>query len=233
MKKRLFLLMLAGLMAFSLCACKKEGPKGINSNFGSNEKDLVVFNDLSVQDVMTADFDTKKDDKDEYVSYLQEELDAYNAGASFVPQTAAEGEEDNFTPHFTVPVSVASCTVDKNVINQQLLYATASDYVAYNQEIIESRGGNTLQAGKLTSADASVTGASLIDPDDKNGGFVDIQEILTGKNADNYCYVICNFEAAIYLEGEVAGFTSTGVYDSTKDCVTVPAGKTVVILFKK
>ena len=234
MKHRITALVIAALFVLTLGACtKEEAPKGANANFGKGASDIYIYNDLAVQDVAIADFDTSKYDKDEYLSYLQEEIDAYNQSASFVPQTAAEGEE-NFTPHYTVPVSVASCTVSDNKLNQQILYATAADFVQYNQEFLEAeRGGYTLQAGKLAFADASVTGASLIDPDNKEGGTLNVQEILTGKNADRYRYVICNFNAVLYGDGEVAGYTSNGSYNADLDCVTVPAGQTVVVVFKQ
>ena len=233
MKRRIMEVLLLVLFAFTLSACKEEVEKGANENFGKGEKDIYIFRDLSVQDVMIADFDTSKYDKDEYLGYLQEEIDAYNAGASFVPQTAAEGEEESFTPHYTVPVSIASCTTADNKINQQLLYATAADFTKYNEEFLEEeRGGYTLQAGTLPYADASVTGATLIDPDNKEGGTLDVNEILTGKNAAKYRYVICNFDAVLYGDGEIAGYTANGSYNSDKDCITVPAGQTVIVIFK-
>ena len=232
MRNRIWAAVLSAVLLLALTGCQDKGPQGMNQNFGGGAKDIYVYKDLSVQDVMIDDFDTGKYDKDEYVSYLQEELDAYNASAAFVPQTAAEGEEDNFTPHFTVPISVASCTVTDNKINQQLLYATAADFTKYNEAFLEERGGYTLQAGTLPFADASVTGATLIDPDSKDGAALDIQNILTGKKADQYRFVICNFDAVIYGDGEVAGYTSNGSFDSSKNCVTVPAGQTVVVLFR-
>ena len=91
---------------------------------------------------------------------------------------------------------------------------------------------SAMQAGTLPFADASVTGATLIDPDSKDGAALDIQNILTGKKADQYRFVICNFDAVIYGDGEVAGYTSNGSFDSSKNCVTVPAGQTVVVLFR-
>ena len=232
MKKILTAVVLAALLALSLSACKEEGPKGMNPNFGAGNSDIYLYSDLSVRDVMIDDFDTSKYDKDEYLSYLQVELDKYNENAPFVPQTAAEGEEEGFTPHYTVPVSVASCKTENNKINQQLLYATAQDFTNYNREALEDRGGYTLQAGTLPYADASVTGAALVDPDSKDGGTVNIQDILTGRNADKYRFVICNFEAVLYGDGDVVGYTANGSFDSAKNCVTVPAGQTVIVLFR-
>ncbi len=232
MRNRILLIAAAALLALSLAACGNRTARGENKNFGQGEKDIYIYRDLAVRDVMIDDFDTEKYDKDEYLGYLQEEIDAYNATASFVPQTAAEGEEENFTPHYTVPVSVASCTAEENKINQQLLYATAADFTKYNEEFLPERGGYTLQAGTLPYADASVTGATLIDPESEEGKTVDVQEILTGKSADDYRFVICNFDAVLYGDGDIVGMTSNGVFDKDKYCVSVPAGQTVVVLFK-
>ncbi len=238
MKYRITALLAAALLVLSLGACNKnqeETPKGANLNFGKGATDIYIYNDLAIQDVMIDDFDTSKYDKDEYLGFLQEEIDAYNQGASFVPQTAAEGEE-NFTPHYTVPVSIVSSSAENNRLTVQFLYATAADFIKFNENerfYYDEKSGQTLQVGKLAYADASVTGAELIDPDNKDGGTLNIQEILTGKSADRYRYVICNFDAVLYGDGEVAGYTANGQYDAEKDCVTVPAGQTVVVVFKQ
>ena len=244
MKKFWTALLLITAMVFSLSACiggtenetgdgKEKDKKGY---FGTAAKDIYFYNDLSVQDVMLDDFDTEKYDVDEYAGFLQRDLDTYNASAKFVPQTAAEGEE-NFTPHYTVPVFIAACDAKDNQLNQQLLYATAADFIAYqtayNEEDFKARGGNTLQAGKLSAADSSVKGASLVDPDSQEGGTLDIQSIITGEEVGRYRYIICNFDAVIYGDGEVVGYTSNASYDKEKDSVTVPAGKTVVIVYKQ
>ena len=232
MKRSLLLSGVMVLLLFSLAACNRKGPVSVSESFGTSTKDVAVFRDLAVQDVMIDDFDTSKYDKDEYLSYLQEDIDAYNSTATFVPQTAAEGEEETFTPHYTVPVSVASCTAEENKINQQILYATAADFTAFNEEALEERGGHTLQAGTLPFADASVTGAALVDPDSKNGENLDVQDILTGRHADDYRFVICNFDAVLYVEGEIEGYTSNAAVDLEKNCVTVPAGETVIVVFR-
>ena len=88
MKRRIMAVLLLVLFAFTLSACKGEVEKGANENFGKGEKDIYIFRDLSVQDVMIADFDTSKYDKDEYLGYLQEEIDTYFGHALSVLEAA-------------------------------------------------------------------------------------------------------------------------------------------------
>ena len=56
MKKRVLLICLAALFALSLAGCKEEVIKGRNENFGEGPKDIYIYRDLSIQDVMIDDF---------------------------------------------------------------------------------------------------------------------------------------------------------------------------------
>ncbi len=230
MKKRAFAVLLAAGMIFTAAGCNKDGHSGINT-FGNTTNGIYVHKDASVQDVVYYDFDTEKYDADEFRTYLQAELDEYNGSHEFVkpePETNADGEVVSESS-MTAPIEIVECSAKDNELCVQLLYANASDYLTYMAESVEARGGNTLQSGYLLYADASVQNAAFVDED---GEAVDMEKLLGSKKAEEYRYVICNFESVIYSDGDVYGYTTNGNYSKDNNCVSVPAGQEVIILFR-
>ena len=232
MKNRAVAGSLIGLMILSavLSGCKKDRHEKVDT-FGNTTEGIYVYADNCVQDVIFSDFDMTRYDAEEFRTFLQEEIDEYNASHDFVRQEPVYDEDGNVVsePRCEEPIKVVECSAENDELQVQLLYATAGDYLQYMADEVEKRGGNTLQSGQLLYADASVTGASFIDTD---GEALDLNEIITGKHAEEYRFVICNFEAVLYSEGEVAGYTAAGTYNADGECVSVPAGETVIVLYR-
>lgn len=230
MKKRAIAVLMAVGMILAAAGCGKGKHSGVNT-FGNTTNGIYVHKDASVQDVVYYDFDTEKYDADEFRTFLQKELDEYNAGHEFVkpePETNADGEVVSESA-MTAPIEIVECSAKDNELCVQLLYANANDYLTYMAESVEERGGNTLQSGYLLYADDSVKNAAFVDED---GEAVDMEKILGSKKAEQYRYVICNFESVVYSDGDVCGYTVNGTYSKENNCVSVPAGQEVIVLFK-
>lgn len=230
MRKKALAVLFAVCMIFSAAGCGRGGHGGVNS-FGNTTNGIYVHKDASVQDVVYYDFDTEKYDVDEFRTFLQAELDEYNNSHEFIkpePETNADGEVVSESS-MTAPIEIVECSAKNNELCVQLLYANTGDYLTYMAESVEERGGNTLQSGYLLYADASVQNAAFVDED---GDAIDMEKLLGSKKADRYRYVICNFESVIYSDGNVCGYTVNGTYSKENNCVTVPAGQEVIVLFK-
>ena len=167
MKKRLTagIVLVALLAITALSGCKDEV---IIGNFGEVGKSLYLYQDLAVQDVLTDEFDTAELDLQEYRGFLDAEIADYNKTADFVAPTGERGEKE---PAFTEPVTVVKCDVTSNQLNQQLIYAAAKDYNAYNEAYLKEIGGTGIKCGTLAEADEAILSTNFLD---EKGELVDV-----------------------------------------------------------
>ena len=231
MKKTGFKILLAGLLAMALLAtgCIKEEPSV--GKFGAVTNGIYVYADLAIQDSVVEDFDTKKYDLAEYRKLLDEEVKAYNTANEFKPGDKELRKEHE--PDYVTPVTVVKCEVSGGKIRQQLIYANATDYANYRKANIsdeaEEKSGFTFQTGTLAKVDTSILSAAFVAP---SGNDVNVQELCVSSSASKYRYVICDFEALLYGDGDLVCYTKNASYDADNRCVKVKGGEKVIAIFK-
>lgn len=229
MRKKMIRILCIASAAVTLLAsgCANSGNQNSIGKFGKVTNGIYLYKDMAVQDSYVEEFDTKKYDLNEYRGFLDEEIAAYNKSNAFHPgDEEVRGEHE---PAYTAPITVVKCETGSGNINQQLLYATAEDFLKYNEEELESRGGSTLQTGTLQKVDTKLLTASFVGPDGKD---LDVQALCVSKNAAEYRYVICDFAALLYGDGALIGYTKNGSYSAENSCVTVKGGEKVIVIFK-
>lgn len=215
-----------GCSLFSGCSCNK-GPKV--QTFGNVTNGIYYYADRHVQDVFITDFDESRYDVQEFAGYLAEDIEAYNAEHSYIaPVYLDEEGKQHPTNTLTKAITIERCTSKNNEITMRLLYGTVQDYVNYNAEEIAKRGGSVLEAGVLTADKTDLLGLSYTDTEGKPVNFT---ELLSARRAPEYRYVTCDFEAVLYGEGDIIGYSADGSYDSKGNCVNVSAGKRVTVIF--
>ena len=231
MRKTGFKILLAGMLAMTLLAtgCIKEETS--IGKFGAVTNGIYLYSDLAVQDSTVEEFDTKKYDLAEYRKLLDEEVKAYNTANEFKP-----GDKElrkDYEPDYVTPVTVVKCEVSGGKIRQQLLYANATDYANYRKENIsepaESENGFTFTVGTLAKVDPAILPAIFVAP---SGNAVNVQELCVSSSAAKYRYVICDFEALLYGDGDLVCYTKNATYDADNLCVQVKGGEKVIAIFK-
>ena len=235
MKKRIIaglLTVLAAAALFSGCKKKEDGRDAIRS-FGGTTKGIMVYHDFSVGDVVFEDFDTEKYDAEEFRGYLEADINAYNDAHEFTAKPTETDKNGNvvYESKVTKPVEIVKLEAADNLLCQQLLYATTDDFVAYNEAndgALTKRGGITLQAGMLGEADSSLLANVFVDKDGKE---LDMEKFVNAKDFAEYRYAICDIESTLYVEGAIKGYCG-GAYSGDYNCMSVPAGTRVIVLFK-
>ncbi len=230
MKQRRFL---AAILLPVLAIAVLSGCKHNTSNaFGELTDSVYLFRDLAIEDLVFSDFDTSKYDAEEFKGYLQEDIDKYNGSHEFVkPEEVAllEGET-TFEPEITVPIAIAKCAADKNVLDQRLVYANARDYMNYNGEEILKRGGDHMYTGTLSLVDSSILTTPYTDTKGKE---ININDLCQKEDAGTYRYIAVNFRAVVYGDGYIVAYSQGGEYDESGNCVKVPGnGREVVVIYK-
>ena len=204
--------------------------------FGNTTNSLFIYPNLVFQDIMIADFNTDKYDVEEYGGFLQADIDNYNKTHNFKMQVIkkdADGNEIEPPVRYRHPIEIRKLEAKDNILNQQLLYATAEDFLEYNSETLQERGGSTLKVGKFLT-DILELPASYTDP---NGETVSAYGLIRDKNGDTIpgaedsYYVICDFDAVLYSSGDVLGVIG-GTYDSETNSVLVEGGTRAVVIYK-
>jgi len=234
--RRAAALLIAFSMVLTLGGCGNTGRRNQKNTFGNAGNGIYLFRNLSVKDCQIYSFEKDYYSDSEFKTYLEKDLDEYNKAHAYhqpetmVPATDKDGETlETVGPQAEKPIEVLTCEKKDEKLYQSLLYATPEDFILYNEEEVTKRGGTALQAGKLTEADRSVLGETYTAPD---GNAFDINEAVTGKDAASYRYLLCNFEALLYGDGEIVAWTAKGTYDKDANYVKVTAGNTVIVIFR-
>ncbi len=234
MRKKLFAVLLVMLMlavSFGAAGCRKNKNRSKVNSFGNADNGIFLNADMTVVDCIYDDFDQSKYNDQEFAGFLQQDIDKYNGTHEFIapPTQAAKDGETPAAPSVTVPISIRKCQASDNMLCQMRVYANAADFVYYNEEDIALRGGNTLQTGTLANLDQSILSASFVAVDKEP---LDVQALASSNKAASYRYMLCNFEAYLYGEGYIVGYTPNGTYNESTNCVSCPAGQTVIVLFQ-
>lgn len=225
--KKTALILIAGLFSILCVGCFGCGERPGYDSFEKEKYGLYLYADLAIEEVISEDFPTDQYNLDEYKQYLSEELAEENKKYPFNPSDPSKhGSKE---PALTAPISLVTAEVTKNILTQKLIYVNADVYSAYNEDTIQDKGGKIFGAGRLSDAPSEVLDSKLIAP---NGDYCYPKNLLSEGNGSNYRYIICDFEVAIYGDGELIGYSETGKYDKNKGNVTVPSGKKVIIIFK-
>lgn len=233
MKKRMLFGVISLIMAMVLCTIgcggETEAPteEEIVGNFGETGKSLYLYKDLAVQDVMTADFDTSDLDLSEYRGLLDTEIAEYNKTADLIAPTGERGENE---PAFTDPVTVVKCEVKDNKLNQQLIYANAKDFTAYNEAYLKEIGGSYIKCGTLASVDTEILKTNFVN---EKGDIVDVQSLCIDSKAGNYRYIIADFDCHIYGDGKVFAFARGMEYTKNRGSVATGEAKLSIVIFNK
>ena len=207
--------------------CTSNGNQNSIGKFGKVTNGIYLYKDLAVQDSYVEEFDTGKYDLKEYRGFLDEELAEYNKSNAFHPgDEEVRGEHE---PEYKAPITVVKCETAGGNLNQQLLYATAEDFIKYNAEELEGRQGTTLQTGTLQKVDTKLLTAAFVGPDGKD---LDVQALCVSKNASEYRYVITDIQSLVYGDGALIGYTKNGAYSEENSCVTVKGGEKVIVIFR-
>ena len=216
------------LLAAALFAgCMSNSNQNSIGKFGKVTNGIYLYKDLAVQDSFVEEFDTGKYDLKEYRGFLDEELAEYNKSNAFHPgDEEVRGEHE---PEYKAPITVVKCETGDGNLNQQLLYATAEDFLKYNAEELEERQGTTLQTGTLAKVDTKLLTAAFVGPDGKD---LDVQALCVSKNASEYRYVITDIQSLVYGDGALIGYTKNGAYSEDNSCVTVKGGEKVIVIFR-
>ena len=233
MKKRSISVMLTAILMTGtvlLSGCQESHHTG-GTGFGETNNGIYLNRDLTIVDCMTADFDMSKYDAAEYAGFLQQEIDAYNASVEFVApsqETNSNGETVS-EPSLTHPVEIERCEAKENVLYQELIYATANDFLQFNGEELASRGGTTLKVGTLDRADSSILTMNFVD---EKGEAYDLQKVYEGEKAGEYRYIMCDYEAVLYGAGDIVCYTTGAKFDEKDYSLSVPTGSMVIVIFK-
>ena len=218
-----------GCALFSGCSCSacKKGPK--IQTFGNVTNGIYYYADRHLQDVFITDFDESRYDAEEFAGYLSKDIEAYNAEHDYICPVYLD-EEGNQVPTNTLTkaITIERCSSKDNELTMRLFYGTVQDYVNYNAEEIEKRGGTNLEAGVLTPDNTALLSLSYINTE---GEAVDFNELLSARRAPEYRYVTCDFEAVLYGEGDIIAYTTNGSYDAKGNCVNVSGGQRVTVVF--
>ncbi|MBR4767423.1 MAG: hypothetical protein IK088_00420 [Lachnospiraceae bacterium] len=225
--KKTMILILAGALLLAAAGCVNGGNR--IQTFGNSDKGLYLYRDISLEDVLIADFDTSKYDLNEYRGFLDEEIAAYNDTHDFVPVLPSARDESAVA--MTAPVTVTKCMVTGGKLRQQLLYANAGDFVEYNtEEILKSeRKGAKLNAGTLEHVDGAVLAAKILKPD---GEELEVNKICLSNDAGKYRFIVTDMDVVLYGDGQIVGYSSGARYDKENNCVIVPGGSVEAVIFK-
>ena len=255
MKNKLLLLVFLILLALVIPACGNPGEDGSSEEstdiseteettpaekidtFGSTANSLFVYSNLVFQDIMLADFDTSKYDVEEFRGFLEADIASYNSTHNFKMQVTRKDADGNIIEppiRYTHPIEIKKLEAVDNVLNQQLLYATAEDFLEYNSDTLKKRGGSLLKVGKVSGNESEIP-SSYTGP---KGDTVSVSALLkdseTGgkaEDADAYYFVICDFDAVIYSDGEFVGVNG-GTYDSETNSVIVEGGTAATVIYR-
>lgn len=221
LKKRLMTVILACVTALALTAC---GDK----EFSPVKGGLYVNDDHTVKSSYVEEFSGADLDLDELKSMAQAEIAAYNQEKAGLDYYSKEQFKDQEGMEDTVlPIGIENIATDEE--NQDELvavldYATAADYVAYNQDDIRSGGGTTLAVGTVGDAPVSIEGSFVT----IKGEPVELSEIMEN---DEYHVVYLDFAATVTVNGTVK-YISTNVSCQTKNTVTTQGEEGAFIIFK-
>ena len=222
-------LLLAVLVSVLLMAsgCDNK-PKG--TKFGNQTNGIYLTERLHLMDSMVAEFDTSKYVLEEYRAFLDEEIDAYNESHPFEKPADEYDRDGKLIPQeVTAPIAVRKCEVSNNWIFQELVYATNADFLKYNESTLEKeRGGKKLLTGYLSYVDAEIIDLSYVNA---KGESVSVRSLCESSKADQYMYIVVDFEANLYGEGELVCWHG-GKYNAENDFLEVPAGTYAVAVFK-
>lgn len=203
------------------------GGKTAIGKFGKVTNGLYLYKDLAIQDSYIEEFDTSRYDFEEYRTLLDEELAAYNKSHEFKP--GDRSKRGDHEPNYQTPISVVKAEISGQNLSQQLIYANAEDYLNYHEGELKEKKGSVLSTGTLSKVDTSILTASYTSP---SGQDVNVQELCVDTDAGNYRYIVCDFEALIYGDGELICYTKNASYNKDNQCVTVPGGEKVIVIYK-
>ena len=218
-----------GCALFSGCSCSacNKGPKV--QTFGNVTNGIYYYADRHLQDVFISEFDESRYDAAEFAGYLEADLEEYNKDHPYVCPVYLDKDGNQVpTNTLTKAITIERCSSKNNEITIRLMYGTVKDYVNYNAEEITKRGGTVLESGVMTQDSASLLSLSYVNTE---GEAVDFNDLLKSRRAPEYRYVTCDFEAVLYGEGDIVGYTTNGSYDPKGNCVNVPAGQRVTVIF--
>lgn len=225
MKKKI--LVFTALLALTFCAVLSGCKKNALGAFGKTSRGLYLYADMAIQDVQIDEFNEKELDAAEYKGLLEKEIADYNAEHPFTPDdTKNHGKKE---PDFSAPITLVNCEVSGNVLNQQLIYATAADYVSFNEGTLEELGGTLVKTGKLSSVDTEVLRTSFVDVDGKP---VDVNALCMGSDAAKYRYIVADFESVIYGDGNIIAFANGMKYSKANSCVTTGSAALSIVIYK-
>ena len=115
--KKAIILLLAGVILLAAAGCVRGNRV---ETFGNSDKGIYLYQDLSLEDTLIADFDTARYDLEEYRGFLNKEITAYNDTHDFVPVLPSLRDEN--ATEMTAPVTVVKCVVTGGKLRQQLLW---------------------------------------------------------------------------------------------------------------
>ena len=218
-KFKLFGILLALTLGLSLMVgCGDKESDGPNT-FGNTTNGIYLLSDLRLKECILYDFDTKKYDSKEYSELLEQELAEYNKKHVYKD---AEGKD-------TPAIAIEKVDVSKNVLTQILTYYDTADYLEYNKGELQKRSGKTLETGTLAAPNSTILSYTYVD---KKGEAVNLEELVSSKEASEYRYVICDLQAVLYGEGKVVAYTTNGTYTEDLNCVTVKGGSPVAVIYR-
>lgn len=224
MKKRIFLLMLAAVLAaFALTGCK--GKEDIYEPAASG---IYVREDGSVVSADVEDFGKTYYDKTELQKFVEDEVIAYNNAKASMPYAYAA--EDVKEKEDMLPVSIVDLTVEGGKVNLMLNFVDPSDYVAFNQET----NAMVTALSQCTSKEAVETGLSFDNMKDKDGNAAGADQARKRKK-NFYLTVTVSEDLTGGLPIQVQGtiqFVSKNIEITGTDTVRVPAGESAVIIYK-
>ncbi len=218
--------MMTGLAMLLCLAAVLTGCKKGSNAFGAANNGILLYQDLAVEDVMIDDFDPAKYDLDEYKALLNQELTAYNMKNEFKPGSAELRSEKE--PIYSAPLTLTKLEQSGKKIKQQILYANTKDFLKYNEDLLPDRKGSRLSAGTLANVETVVLTAELVNA---KGEKLDVEKLCVSKDAANYRYLLCDFAAVLYGEGEIIGYAN-GSFDKATGSVTAPGGVLTIVIFK-
>lgn len=227
MKRRFGVVLTVAMLVLTFVLSGCAGDKDSLHKFGKTDKSLYLYADMAIQDVIVADFDTKKLDLEEYKGFLEKEVAIYNGAHKFVPGNAEKRLKTE--PEYTAPLTIVKCEVSSNMLYQQILYANVNDYNQYNEGNFEELGGTFVKTGTLAAADPEVLNTAYVTTD---GAKVDVKALCNRKDAADYRYIITDFPCALYGDGKIVAIANGMKYEKEISCVGSGSANLSIVIYK-
>lgn len=191
---------------------------GCGVNYEPTENGVFVKEDRTLEGAYIEDFDKDYYDVDALTQMGQQEVQKYNKEKSGMDFYSGDQTKK------TLPVSLDMVSKRSDKILVRMSYATAEDYIAFNQDRIAQAGGTTIYTESLEKTSIPLTGEFVT----LEGSPAQISEIA--KNG-SYHLVYVNYKENITVDGEIA-YVSSNVTCNSKNNASTEAGQDSFIIFK-